>query len=211
MRPGFNPWLGKIPWRRERLPTPVFWPGEFPWPGEQPMGSRRVWHDWATFTFPLGFAAVFIVLFVWHLKHLQRHLHKTTVGKMWGWADFNRRKGLRFFLRAFARGRSKGLWLVRRILLEKRERSRNGEGERPLLQLGWTCRGGGTGIWLVCDLWLAGLSLENPRSFQVHRALQPQLIPVHSEPSHIFFLHSSQLKRTSMWPNSSTTISAEQD
>ena len=25
MIPGF----GKIPWRRERLPTPVFWPGEF--------------------------------------------------------------------------------------------------------------------------------------------------------------------------------------
>ena len=28
-RPGFNPWVWKIPWRRERLPTPVFWPGEF--------------------------------------------------------------------------------------------------------------------------------------------------------------------------------------
>ena len=28
-RPGFNPWAGKIPWRREQLPTPVFWPGEF--------------------------------------------------------------------------------------------------------------------------------------------------------------------------------------
>ena len=28
-RPEFNPWVGKIPWRRERLPTPVFWPGEF--------------------------------------------------------------------------------------------------------------------------------------------------------------------------------------
>ena len=26
---GFNPWVGKIPWERERLPTPVFWPGEF--------------------------------------------------------------------------------------------------------------------------------------------------------------------------------------
>ena len=26
---GFNPWVGKIPWRRERLPPPVFWPGEF--------------------------------------------------------------------------------------------------------------------------------------------------------------------------------------
>ena len=25
----FDPWVGKIPWGRERLPTPVFWPGEF--------------------------------------------------------------------------------------------------------------------------------------------------------------------------------------
>ena len=24
-----DPWVGTIPWRRERLPTPVFWPGEF--------------------------------------------------------------------------------------------------------------------------------------------------------------------------------------
>jgi len=23
-----DPWVGKIPWRRERLPTSVFWPGE---------------------------------------------------------------------------------------------------------------------------------------------------------------------------------------
>ena len=35
-RPGFAPWVGKIPWRRERLATPVFWPGE------QSMGSQRV-------------------------------------------------------------------------------------------------------------------------------------------------------------------------
>ena len=28
-RRGFDPWVGKIPCRRERLPTPVFWPGEF--------------------------------------------------------------------------------------------------------------------------------------------------------------------------------------
>ena len=41
-RLGFNPWAGKIPWRRERLPTAVFWPGEW---------SRRIGHDWATFTF----------------------------------------------------------------------------------------------------------------------------------------------------------------
>ena len=24
----FNPWVGKISWRKERLPTPVFWPEE---------------------------------------------------------------------------------------------------------------------------------------------------------------------------------------
>ena len=39
-RPGFNPWAGKIPWRRERLSTLVFWPGEFhglysPWGHEE--------------------------------------------------------------------------------------------------------------------------------------------------------------------------------
>ena len=27
--PGFDPWVGKIPWRREWQPTPVFLPGEF--------------------------------------------------------------------------------------------------------------------------------------------------------------------------------------
>ena len=27
--PRFHPWVGKIPWRRERLPTPVLWPAEF--------------------------------------------------------------------------------------------------------------------------------------------------------------------------------------
>ena len=36
----FDLWVGKIPWRRERLPTPVFWPGEFhglysPWDGKE--------------------------------------------------------------------------------------------------------------------------------------------------------------------------------
>ena len=28
-RPGFDPWIGKIPWRRKWKPTPVFLPGEF--------------------------------------------------------------------------------------------------------------------------------------------------------------------------------------
>ena len=29
-RAGFDPWIGKSPWIREKLPTPVFWPREFP-------------------------------------------------------------------------------------------------------------------------------------------------------------------------------------
>ena len=45
-RPGFDPWVRKIPWRRQRQPAPVFWPGEFcglysPWgPKESDMAER---------------------------------------------------------------------------------------------------------------------------------------------------------------------------
>ena len=42
-RPGFDHWVGKIPWRRERLPTLVFWPEEFH--GLYSPGCRRVGHD----------------------------------------------------------------------------------------------------------------------------------------------------------------------
>ena len=50
--PGFEPWVGKIPWRRERLPTPILWPGEFH--GHySPWGSQRIGHSWATCTFTL--------------------------------------------------------------------------------------------------------------------------------------------------------------
>ena len=46
---GFNPWVGKIPWRREWLPTLAFLPGEFPWAEEpgglQSMGLQRVGQD----------------------------------------------------------------------------------------------------------------------------------------------------------------------
>ena len=47
---GFDPWVGKMPWRRKWQPTPVFLPGEFhgqkslvdysPW-------GHRIRHDWA--------------------------------------------------------------------------------------------------------------------------------------------------------------------
>ena len=29
-RPRIFSWVGKIPWRRKQIPTPVFWPEEFP-------------------------------------------------------------------------------------------------------------------------------------------------------------------------------------
>ena len=49
---GFNPWVGKIPWRRVCQPTPVFLPGESPWteePGKlQSMGLQRHRTDWVT-------------------------------------------------------------------------------------------------------------------------------------------------------------------
>ena len=51
-RLGFNPWVGKIPWRRTSQPTPVLLPGESPWTekpgGLQSMGLQRAGHGWGT-------------------------------------------------------------------------------------------------------------------------------------------------------------------
>ena len=44
-RCGFDPWVGKIPWRRAQQPTPVFLPGESH--GLQSIGLQRVRHDWS--------------------------------------------------------------------------------------------------------------------------------------------------------------------
>ena len=49
-RPRFNPWVGKIPWRREWQPTSAFLPGKsLPWTEEpgglQTIGLQRVGHD----------------------------------------------------------------------------------------------------------------------------------------------------------------------
>ena len=51
-RPGFDLWIGKIPWRRAWQPTPVFLPGESLWT-EEPGGlqsreSQRVRNNWVT-------------------------------------------------------------------------------------------------------------------------------------------------------------------
>ena len=45
-KPGFNPWVGKIPWRREWQPTPVLLPGEFhgqrSLAGFHPLGDKEL-------------------------------------------------------------------------------------------------------------------------------------------------------------------------
>ena len=47
----FISWVGKLPWRRSRQPTPVFLPGESPRTEEhggiQSKVSQRVGHDWS--------------------------------------------------------------------------------------------------------------------------------------------------------------------
>ena len=48
-RTGFNPLVVKIPWRRERLPTPVFWPEEFH--GLYSSWGHKESHNWVIFTF----------------------------------------------------------------------------------------------------------------------------------------------------------------
>ena len=57
-RPGFSPWVGKTPWRRERLFTPVLWPGEF---HGFFHGVAQSWTHWATFASPHLLESVVVV------------------------------------------------------------------------------------------------------------------------------------------------------
>ena len=51
-RPGFKPWVRKIPWRRKWQPTPVFLPEKFyeqrNLVGYSPQSCKRVGHDLVT-------------------------------------------------------------------------------------------------------------------------------------------------------------------
>ena len=62
-RPGFHPWVRKIPWRRAWQPTPVFLPGESPGQrslaGYSPRGckesDRTEWLNIAQHTWSVGY------------------------------------------------------------------------------------------------------------------------------------------------------------
>ena len=49
-RPGLDPWVGKIPWRRQWFSTPVFFPwephGQRSLADYSPWGRKRVRYDW---------------------------------------------------------------------------------------------------------------------------------------------------------------------
>ena len=65
-RRGFhpNPWVGKIPWRREWQPAPVFLPGQFqgqrslagcsPWGGTESNTTEVTWHTWGLESIHIG-------------------------------------------------------------------------------------------------------------------------------------------------------------
>ena len=65
-RPEFDSWLGKFPWRREWLPTPVFLPGEFH--GQRSLVDYNPWSckesdttEWLTLHFSLGEKLTFMM------------------------------------------------------------------------------------------------------------------------------------------------------
>ena len=47
-RPGFDPWVEKIPWRRKWQPIPVFLPGEFH--GQRSLVGCSPWGRWESDT-----------------------------------------------------------------------------------------------------------------------------------------------------------------
>ena len=61
-RPGFDLWFGKMPWIRERLPTPVFWPGEF---------HELYSHKELDTTWRLSLSLYLVTFTFWKYKHIR--------------------------------------------------------------------------------------------------------------------------------------------
>ena len=77
-RPGFNPWVGKIPWRRERLPTPVFGPREFhglysPWGRKESDKTQRLSLSLKLVSLPSDQFATFTGFLDCHVSNLYRN------------------------------------------------------------------------------------------------------------------------------------------
>ena len=75
----FDSWVGKIPWRRERQPTPVFWPGEFhelysPWDVKESDRTEQL-------SLSLYFTIVVIIIIIIMLKSLPKVSEEFLVSK----------------------------------------------------------------------------------------------------------------------------------
>ena len=71
---GFNPWVGKIPWRRKWQPTPVFLPGESH--GQRSLVGYSPWGHkesdmtkWLTLSLSFNLFSMFFFYFFKHLKY----------------------------------------------------------------------------------------------------------------------------------------------
>ena len=78
-----DPWVGKIPWRREQLPTPVFWlensMDRGAWQATlHGVAKSRVRHDWSTFTFK---PSALFVLRSQGLEHIKFNQRKCSSGE----------------------------------------------------------------------------------------------------------------------------------
>ena len=84
---GFNPWVGKIPWRRAWQPTPVFFPGESQGHkslvGYSPWGCR-VGYDWCNLAqIKMVFPVVMYVCESWTIKKAEHQ--RTDAFELWCW------------------------------------------------------------------------------------------------------------------------------
>ena len=71
-RPRLDPWVEKIPWNRDWLPTPVFLPGEFY--GQRSLVFHSLWsHKKSDMTEQLTLIFTYIVVLWGHLKLHPQH------------------------------------------------------------------------------------------------------------------------------------------
>ena len=78
-RSGFHPWVGKIPWRRARQPTPVFLPGESHGQRNLVAAIHRVaesqtWLQWLRTHAYIAFRAYLVAQVVKNLPAMQEAL-----------------------------------------------------------------------------------------------------------------------------------------
>ena len=130
-RPGFEPWVGKISWRRERLPTAVFWPGESygrysPWDCKELYRTERL-----SLSIYYSVPCIHICVWIYIRNHIDKELEESTKLRELDWN-----------LAKLASS-----WICQRFLLSPKE-GRATESRAPRhtqlqCSLYWNCAAGG--------------------------------------------------------------------